>query len=193
MPAPPRPKKNNMQIPKRKPGKYTNERPDPNLTKTEFNKLKSKLTELKLSLPRAADEVRRLAEMGDFSENAAYQMAKGRLRGINQRILELEDQLKYAVIIKPAKDAQIVQIGHKVTIEEVSRHSLLNTKGWRDVPTAVGTKEKTYLILGSEETDPLKGVISQNSPLGSVLLGHKLGDIIKIPPKGVEWKIVRIE
>lgn len=181
-----------MQIPKRKPGKYTNERPDPNLTEAEFNKLKNKLAELKLNLPRAADEVRRLAEMGDFSENAAYQMAKGRLRGINQRILELEDQLKYAVIIKPAKGAKIIQLGHKVTIEATSRHSLLNTKGWRDADIE-SAKEKTYLILGSEETDPLKGVISQNSPLGSVLLGHKLGEVIKIPPKGVEWKIVKIE
>lgn len=182
-----------MQIPKRKPGKYTNERPDPNLTEAEFNKLKNKLAELKLNMPAASDEVRRLAEMGDFSENAAYQMAKGRLRGINQKILELEDQLKYAVIIKPTKGAKTVQLGHKVTIEATSRHSLLNTKGWRDVPTAVGTKEKTYLILGSEETDPLKGIISHNSPIGAALMGRKLGETIKIPPKGVEYKIIKIE
>lgn len=163
-----------MQIPKRKPGKYTNERPDPNLTLEEFNKLKDKLSELKLSLPRAADEVKRLAAMGDFSENAAYQMAKGRLRGISQRILELEDQLKNAVIIKPVKNAGKVQLGSKVTVE-------------------AGGKEKTFLILGSSETDPSKNIISHNSPIGSALMGRKLGEIVKIQSTGVEYKIVRIE
>lgn len=164
-----------MQIPKRKPGKFTHLKPDQNITEKKFEELQDELQKLKkFSLPRAADEVQTLAQMGDFSENAAYQMAKGKLRGISQRILELEDQLKYAVIIKPTKGAKTVQLGHKVTIE-------------------ANGKQKTYLILGSEETNPLKGIISQNSPLGSVLLGRKLGDKIKIPPKGTGYKIVKIE
>lgn len=182
-----------MQIPKRKPGKFARLKQDQNITEAKFGELGAELQRLKkLSLPKAAEEVATLAQMGDFSENAAYQMAKGRLRGIHSRILELEDQLKYAVIIKPVKDAQIVQIGHKVTIEATSRHSLLNTKGWRDADIE-SAKEKTYLILGSTETDPLKGIISQNSPLGAAIIGRKLGDTIKIPPKGVEYKIVSIE
>lgn len=180
-----------MQIPKRKPGKYTDERPDPNLTEAEFNKLKSNLAELKLALPRAADEVKRLAAMGDFSENAAYQMAKGKLRGISQRILELEDQLKNAMIIKPIKGGKTVKLGSKVTVEEVSRHSLLNTKGWRDADIE-SAKEKTYLILGSAETNPQKGIISHNSPIGSALMGHRVGDKIKTPT-GVEFTIIKIE
>ena len=163
-----------MQVPKRKPGKYTNERPDPNLTLEEFNNLKDKLTKLKLSLPTVADEVRRLAAMGDFSENAAYQMAKGRLRGMSQRILELEDQLKNAVIIKPVKDARSVQLGSKVMVE-------------------ANGKEKTYLILGSAETNPQKGIISHNSPIGSALMGRKAGEKVKIQSTGVEYKIVKIE
>lgn len=164
-----------MQVPKRKPGKFAHLKVDQNITEEKFEELKAELEQLKkFKLPRAAEEVATLAQMGDFSENAAYQMAKGRLRGINQRILELEDQLKYAVLIKPSKNAQTVGLGHKVTIES-------------------GGIDKTYLILGSAETNPLKGVISQNSPLGSALMGRRLGETIKIPPKGVEWKIVRIE
>lgn len=163
-----------MQVPKRKPGQFAHLKQDHNITEEKFNELKKELEYLQRIAPSSAEEVARLAQMGDFSENAAYQMAKGRLRGINQRILELEDQIKHAVIIKPTKDAQTVQIGHKVTIES-------------------NGKEKTYLILGSAETDPLKGIISQNSPLGSALLGRKLGETIKIPPKGMEWKITKIE
>jgi len=164
-----------MQIPKRKPGKFAHLKQDQNITEKRFGALRDEVEKLKkFSLPRAAEEVKRLAEMGDFSENAAYQMAKGRLRSINQRILELEDQLKHAVIIKPAKDAKTVQLGGKVTI-------------------GAGGREKTYLILGSAETDPLRGVISQNSPLGAALMGCSVGDKVKIPPKGAEYKIVKIE
>lgn len=166
-----------MRTPIRKPGKYTHLKPDPNLTEEKFNELKEKLERLKkFSRPNAAAEVRRLAEMGDFSENAAYQIAKGRLRGINQRILDIEDHLKNAVIIKSAKNINTVQLGCKVTIES-------------------NGKPKTYLILGSSETNPAEGIISHNSPIGSALMGHKAGDIVKVKlnNKEVEYRIIRIE
>ena len=163
-----------MQIPKRKPGQFSRVKQDPHITEDKFGKLENELRKLqKFSLPRAAEEVQTLAQMGDFSENAAYQMAKGRLRGINQRILELEDQLNHAVIIKPGKNAAMVSLGCAVTLE-------------------ISGKEKTYLILGSAETDPQKGVISQNSPLGSALMGKKTGDKIKLTDKGTEYKIMKI-
>jgi len=60
-----------MRVPIRKPGKYTHLKPDPNLTEGKFNELKKKLERLKADQPDAIAEVRRLAEMGDFSENAA--------------------------------------------------------------------------------------------------------------------------
>jgi transcription elongation factor GreA len=166
-----------MRTPIRKPGKYTHLKPDPNLTEEKYNELQEKLEKLKkFSRPNAAVEVRRLAEMGDFSENAAYQIAKGRLRGINQRILDIEDHLKRAVIIKPSNNINKVQLGCKVTVE-------------------ANNKLKTYLILGSAETNPAEGIISHNSPLGSALMGRKIGDMIKVElsNKEVEYKIVEIE
>ncbi|KKR20809.1 MAG: transcription elongation factor GreA, partial [Parcubacteria group bacterium GW2011_GWE2_39_37] len=147
------------------------------LTEAKFNELKNKLERLKkYSHPRAVEEVKRLAEMGDFSDNAAYSMAKGRLRGINQRILDIEDHLKRSLIITPLKDSTTVQLGHHVTVE-------------------VSGRQKTYLLLGSAETDPSKGIISHNSPIGSALIGRRVGDIIiiKTLSKDVEYKIVRIE
>jgi transcription elongation factor GreA len=165
-----------MQIPKRKAGTYSHLKPDPNLTEAKFNELKSRLEKLKKLHPLAAAEVKRLAEMGDFSDNAAYSIAKGRLRGINQRILELADHLKHAMIIRPSKNVSSVELGSLVTIETSGR-------------------QKTYQILGSSETDPLAGIISHRSALGSALMGRRVGDKIKIKTtsKEIKYRIIKIE
>jgi transcription elongation factor GreA len=166
-----------MRVPIRKPGKFTHLKPDPHLTEEKFNALKNNLERLKkISRPRAAEETKRLAEMGDFSENAAYQISKGRLRGINQRILDIEDHLKRAIIIHQIKNIKTVQLGHWVTIEN-------------------NGKQKTYQILGSSETDPTRGIISHNSPIGSALIGKKIEDKINIKTtnKEVVYTIIKIE
>lgn len=165
-----------MQTPIRKPGKYTNLETDPNLTEAKFLELQNKLARLKKSQPRAIEETVRLAAHGDFSENAGYQSAKARLRGINQGIFELSERLKHAVIIKPNKNSQVIQLGQSVTLE---------TDG----------KIKTYQILGSTETNPSTGVISNHSPLGVALMGHRVGDTvsIKLAQKTVSYKIIKIE
>lgn len=165
-----------MQIPFRKPGEFTNIVPDPHLTEAKFNELTDKLNKLKSALPPAIKELQRLAEMGDFSENAAYQMAKGRVRSINDKIFDLGEHLKSAIIIKPAANNHKVQLGSKVTI-------------------SLSGKTKTYLILGSSEIDLAKNIISHNSPIGSALMGASAGDIVKIQlaDKEVECKIIKIE
>ena len=166
-----------MQIPYRKPGKFSQTKLDPFLTKEKFVELKNKLEKLtNVNRPRAAEEVKRLAELGDFSENVEYQLAKGRLRGINERILILENQIRQAVIIDPRIKTGVIQIGHEVIIDD-------------------GGKKKTYLILGSSETNPRKGIISHNSPLGAELIGKRVGEKIKVKlkDKEVEYKIIQIK
>lgn len=165
-----------MQTPQRKLGKYAHLKPDPNLTEEKYNELEKKLLRLKKIHPAAAAEVKRLAEMGDFSENAAYQIAKGRLRGINQRIIDTEDHLKRAIIINRPKNTGTVELGHKVTV-------------------ATDGQKKTYTILGSSETNPQAGVISHNSPIGSALIGRRVGDKVKIRLKNreAEYKVLLIE
>jgi len=61
-----------MRTPQRKPGKYIHIKPDPHITEEKFIELKNKLEKMKKRHPGLASEVKRLAEMGDFSENAAY-------------------------------------------------------------------------------------------------------------------------
>lgn len=164
-----------MQTPYRRKETYVKPKPDPYLTEAKFIELKNRLERMKASHPHLATEVKRLAEMGDFSENAGYQDAKGKLRGLNQRILELEAHLKTAVIFRPSKNVEKVDLGHRVTIENEG-------------------KQKTYQILGGTETDPTAGIISHSSPLGAALLGHRVGDIVKIElaGKNKEFKIISI-
>lgn len=165
-----------MQVPIRKGGKFTGLKADPQITEEKYQELKANLNKLvKYKRPQAIEEVTRLALMGDFSENAAYQIAKGRLRGINQRILEIEDHLKRAIIIKPQAGLGLVQVGSRVIVEANGR-------------------EKEFLILGSAETDPAAGVISRNSPIGLALLGHREGEIVpvKLADRAVNYKIVKV-
>ena len=166
-----------MQVPHRKPGKFTHLKPDPLLTEAKFRELEKKLEHLKEIRPKLAADVSRFAQFGDFSENVEYQIAKGKLRGINQGIIDLENQLKMAVVIKPQNQTDRVELGHTVTIESEG-------------------KQKTYQILGSTEIDLKRGIISYSSPIGAALMGKEVGDMVKVKlanGKEVEYRIVKIE
>lgn len=130
------------------------------LTKEAFDKLKDKLARLKASLPEQIVTTKAAADLGDRSENAEYQISKGKLRGTHRQILIIEDQLKRAVIIKAGNPGKI-QLGSTVALESAG-------------------KKYTFQILGSFETNPGKGVISNQSPLGLALMNHKVGDEVSI-------------
>jgi transcription elongation factor GreA len=165
-----------MRQPIRKADKYLRGKPDPKMTQAKFDELTADLARMKKVRPPLAAEVKRLAAMGDFSENAAYQIAKGRLRGLNQVMLDVEDQLAHAEIIQLNQNKNIVGLGNLVTVE-------------------TGGKTKTFQILGSTETDPSAGIISSSSPLGAALLGKKIGATtsVKLASKTIEYKIIEIE
>ena len=165
-----------MRVPIRKAGNLPNVRFDPRMTQEKYDELAAKLVHWKKTVhPRLAEEVRRSGQFGDFSENAEYQIAKGKLRGVNARILELNQQINRASIIETPSSKDIVRLGSRVTVE------------------ANGLK-KTYQILGSAETNPLQGIISHNSPLGAALMGHRAGETVKLElnKKFVEYQIIKI-
>ena len=156
-----------MRVPTRKPTKFSQITLDPMITQEKFDEMDRKLKRLKQVVrPKAAIEVARLAELGDFSENVEYQLAKGRLRGINTTITTLERHLAAAEIIRP-KIGGVVGVGHTVTIE-------------------ADGKQRTYQILGSSETDPSHGIISYTSPIGVALMGKTVGDVVVIRAAGKE-------
>lgn len=166
-----------MRVPHRKAGKYSYIKIDPRITTKKLSELKSNLKKLKKEIqPKLAAEVKRLSLDGDFSENAAYQMAKGHLRSVNNKILKIEKQIAVADVIKIDKNNNSVQVGSIVSLKS-------------------NNKSLQYTILGSLETNPSKGVISYSSPLGKKLMQKKVGDNIevKLGDKTITYKITKIQ
>jgi len=159
-----------MQLPKRKAGKYTDDDNDPHMSQQKYDALEKKLQKLIAQKPTLADEVSRLAELGDFSENVEYQAAKQKLRTTLNMITKINAQLNHAIIINNTTH-NIIHIGSTV-------YFLLDSE------------EKIYTILGSSEANPDKHIISHSSPLGIALLGHKCADVFDIQ---LGDKIRRIE
>lgn len=161
-----------MQVPIRKAGEYSDLSLDPKMTEAKFLELKTDLQKLKeVHRPKWIKEMRIAASDGDFSENASYQIAKAKLRGVNQKITDLEKLLAKVEIIHLDTNKSVVQVGSVVTVENED-------------------KQSTYQILGSVETNPAQGIISLHSPLGQALLGQILGKIVLV--NGREYKIVKI-
>lgn len=166
-----------MRTPYRKPGKYSQIPEDTAITQKKFDQLQAQLDRLKsISHKEAASEVQRLAELGDFSENAEYQLAKGRLRGILFRMQELQYKLDHALIIPEQSDSSVVSLGCTVKVDSM--------RG-----------SQTFLILGSSETNPQKNIISHLSPLGRALMGRKIGETVSLEVGGkiLSYTIVAIE
>jgi len=138
-------------------------------------KLKEQLEETKLRLKSVSVKIKEAREMGDLSENAEYHEAKNEQSFLVGKEQELELKIKNAQIIKKNTKTDSVVVGCTVEIEED------------------GEKMK-YEIVGSDESDPLSGRISLDSPIGSALIGHKKGDVVEVKtPAGVsKCKIVSI-
>lgn len=167
-----------MRVPTRKGDKIVKEPKDYYISLKKYKELEKKLSLMLKKRPILAMEVKRLAEMGDFSENAGYQLAKSSLRGLNRRIDETKDMINKAEIIEPNLDLGTVNIGQTV--------SLIN-----DQDGSI----KSFKILGGSESDPSAGIISHLSPLGSSLLGKSIGDIVKSGrgKKQKNYQIISIE
>lgn len=147
---------------------------DHHLTPSTIEQLKRQLEDLeKRQRPEGVSEVRRLAEMGDFSENAGYQIAKATLRRINGRIETLKERIKTAVpiISGPNADGR-VHIGSTVVLEKDGQ-------------------QLTFEILGSQETSPSRGRISHHSPLGAALIGCKVGEVVTVASS--TYRLVQIK
>jgi transcription elongation GreA/GreB family factor len=105
--------------------------------------------------------VARTGQFGDFSENAEYQAAKGRLRHILFRMEQLTDMLKRATLIATESHSR-VQLGSRVTVKSEDG------------------KEKTFMLTGPAEADPMHGRLSHLSPLGMALLGQAVGNQVAV-------------
>jgi transcription elongation factor GreA len=146
------------------------------LTQGKFNALKEELVDLKKNKkPTIAQRIDEARQMGDLSENAEYHTAREAMSWTMSRIKQIEAILDNAEIITK-KESGKVSIGSIITV-------------------SVNDKEKSYTIVGAQEADPLKGKISNESPLGEAFIGKKKGDVIEIKvPVGLqEYTILEIQ
>ena len=149
------------------------------ITQEGLKKLQDELQTLKTVRRReVAEAIQRAKEQGDLSENAEYVEAKEAQGLVEQRIAELDTTLKNAEVIRKdgMADHTAVAVGDEVTIR------------WNG-------NEARYTIVGANEADPGSGKISNESPLGTALLGKHVGDtaLIRTPRGTKEANIVRIE
>lgn len=118
-------------------------------------------------------------EFGDLSENSEYDAAKDEQAQIEAEISEMESILLNAEVIDKKKiNADVVSIGCKVKLYDEEFD-----------------EEVEYRITGSSESDPRNGIISNVSPVGKALIGHKRGELIEVRTPGglTSYKIVSIE
>lgn len=141
-----------------------------NLTKAGKAELEQELADLIAQRPAIAERIATARAFGDLSENQEYTDARAEQKVVENRILEIQDTLKNAVLIK-ARKSDKVNIGSTVKI-------------------SMSGKDFTYSVVGPVEANPLEGKISHESPLGKELLGRKVGDEFTFNNKKVKIKSV---
>lgn len=148
----------------------------PFLTPEGQFKKQQELDSLKDQRNGIAERIKRAVGNGDLSENAEFTTAREDQSLVESRIAELENLLRTAEAIDNSKNSGRVDIGSKVTLKHKN-------------------SEKTYIIVGSEETDPANGRISHRSPLGQALLNKKINEeaTADTPNGSTSFKIASIE
>ncbi|MBU0707426.1 transcription elongation factor GreA [Patescibacteria group bacterium] len=151
------------------------------ITKEGYDKLIKELDMLKnVKRKEIANRIQEAKELGDLSENAEYAEAKNEQSFTEGRIIQLDNLLKNVTLIEDKTKSKtvcdIVEVGSKIKLE--SDGSITE-----------------YTIVGSNEADPDKGFISNESPLGDAFLGRKLNDAVEIdvPAGKVTYVITHIE
>ena len=151
------------------------------ITKEGLEKLKEEVEHLSTVKRReVAARIKEAREFGDIMENSEYDDAKNEQAMLEQRIAQLEERVRRATVVEPKQvNNNVVSVG--VTVHVKDQKS--------------GDSRK-FQIVGTAEADPAEEKLSNESPIGKALLGHKRGDIVKVEvPRGPkrELKITKIE
>lgn len=139
------------------------------LTDEGLKKLEEELEQLKtITRKEVADKIKVALSFGDLSENSEYDEAKNEQALVESRIVQIEAMLKNVKILDEDElTNDIVSVGSKVKLFDKEFN-----------------EEVDYQIVGSTEADPMSGRISDESPVGQGMLGHKVGDVVEIETPG---------
>ncbi|MDX6380716.1 MAG: transcription elongation factor GreA [Rubrobacteraceae bacterium] len=150
------------------------------LTHEGFEKLQEEfryLTEVRRR--EVADRIRQAREFGDISENSEYDDAKNEQYLLERRISEVQRRLRNAKVVDPSSaETGSVDLGTRVTLKVVGQD-----------------EERTFQIVGANESDPGSGKLSHSSPVGRAVLKRRVGEKVTVAtPRGAtEYEIVNIE
>lgn len=127
-----------------------------------------------------AELIKEARSFGDLSENSEYDEAKTEQGKLYSKIAEIKNVIENAEIIEDSHDTDKVSHGATVTVVEIEDGE-------------EGENEE-YKIVGSQEADPMNGLLSEESPIGKALLGHEAGEIVtaEVPDGVLTFKIVSI-
>lgn len=149
------------------------------MTEKGYERLKEELDRLKrVERPKVIADIAEARAHGDISENAEFSAAKEKQSFVEGRIRELEDKLANAEIVKTDNlSTEKVVFGTTVYLMDVDTE-----------------EERKYTLVGQDEADLKNGKISVHSPVGKALIGHRVGDTVKIttPAKTVEYEVLKI-
>ena len=139
------------------------------ITEEGLKKLENELDELKtVKRKEVAEKIKVALSFGDLSENSEYDDAKNEQAILEGRIAEIENQLKNVRVLDETDiNTEDVHVGSTVTVRMKGKKT-----------------DVTYQIVGSTEADPLGGRISDESPIGKALIGHKVGEQIEVETPG---------
>ena len=145
-----------------------------NLTAEGKKELEKELDELIKSRPAIAERIATARAFGDLSENEEYSSARNEQKVAEGRILEIQEILKNAKIIRGGKKDKVA-LGATVALD-------------------MGGRKVEYTLVGPTEANPLEGKISNESPVGKALLGKKVGDVVKVETQvgELEYKVLSI-
>ncbi len=151
------------------------------LTPERLKELQDELVYLKTVREKeVAELIKEARSFGDLSENSEYDEAKTEQGKLYSRIAEVEEILSNYVVIDESQDdgGNYVRIGSTVTVLDKEFN-----------------EELVYKIVGSQEADPMNGVISEDSPFGRALLGKNVGDdvVVDAPAGSIEYKLLKVE
>lgn len=146
------------------------------ISKEGLDKLRDELTQRKERRHEIAKRLEEAKALGDLSENTEYMEAREEQAFNEGRIMELENLLRSAVLIKKNKNSGLVTVGSTIEVESLQGRQV-------------------FTIVGFRELDPVHGRISNESPLGRSFLNHYVGDIIEVetPKRRLKYKILKIE
>ena len=150
------------------------------MTYAGLKKLEDELHELKVVRRKeVAEKIKEAREQGDLSENAEYDAAKDEQRDIEARIEELEAILKNAeVVVEDEADTEKINVGCKVLVYDEEFE-----------------EEVEFKIVGSTEANSLQGKISNESPVGTAILGKKIHDVVvaNTPAGELSYEILEVK